>query len=127
MPETTYHAVTEWRRFQHYKGRNPPWLKVHRELLDSKRWRQLSAEAGRLLVDVWMLAAETSGVVDSTTLAWRLRMTEQDLDVPIQELQLADFITTHQDHASALQATSYHDAMPDQSRGRGEKEQRRSE
>jgi hypothetical protein len=29
-----YLRVKNWSEFQHYKDRNPPWIKLHRTLLD---------------------------------------------------------------------------------------------
>lgn len=31
-------SVTAWERFQHYKDRDPPWVKLYRDLLTSESW-----------------------------------------------------------------------------------------
>lgn len=31
-------CVTNWERFQHYKDRDPPWVKLYRDLLTSESW-----------------------------------------------------------------------------------------
>lgn len=31
-------AVKNWERFQHYKDRDPPWVKLYRDLLTSESW-----------------------------------------------------------------------------------------
>ena len=49
--------VVNWREFQHYKDREPPWIKLHRRLLQKPEWRKINGSAAKLLVDVWMLAA----------------------------------------------------------------------
>jgi hypothetical protein len=48
--------IKNWERFQHYKHRNPPWIKLHRELLSSETWVLLS-DASRVLAIALMLLA----------------------------------------------------------------------
>jgi hypothetical protein len=52
--------IRNWRRFQHYKDRNPPWIKLHFELLSSEDWVMLP-DASRLLAVVCMLLASRNG------------------------------------------------------------------
>lgn len=67
--------VRNWSKFQHYKKRNPPWIRLYRELIDTPEWRSLSDSAARLLVELWLLASEfdPGGRVpyDTMLLAWR--------------------------------------------------------
>ena len=51
-----YYAIKNWRHFQHYKHRNPPWVKLHQEILTSADWVML-ADASKLLAVVCMLVA----------------------------------------------------------------------
>src|SRR5689334_12302092 len=51
-----YYYVRNWRKFQHYKHRNPPWIKLHHELLTSSDWVML-ADASKLLALVCMMVA----------------------------------------------------------------------
>lgn len=51
-----YYHVKNWQRFQHYKDRNPPWIKLHYEIMTSEDWVML-ADAGKLLAVVCMLVA----------------------------------------------------------------------
>lgn len=51
-----YYRVRNWERFQHYKDRNPPWIKLHFEILTSPDWVML-ADASKLLAVVCMLVA----------------------------------------------------------------------
>lgn len=48
--------IKNWERFQHYKDRNPPWIKLHYDLLSSRDWVVLD-DASRLLAVVCMLLA----------------------------------------------------------------------
>jgi hypothetical protein len=73
--------VKNWSKFQHYKDRCPPWIKLHRELLNDRKFMALTpADRGNLLL-VWLLAAEYDGSIpdDPTEVAWRLRMPSIDL------------------------------------------------
>jgi uncharacterized phage protein (TIGR02220 family) len=51
-----YFKVKNWDQFQHYKDRNPPWIKLHFETLSSHDWVML-ADASKLLAVVCMLIA----------------------------------------------------------------------
>jgi hypothetical protein len=48
--------IKNWCKYQHYKERNPPWIKLHRELLTSETWVML-ADASRVLAIALMLLA----------------------------------------------------------------------
>ena len=76
--------------------RRPPWIKLHRQLLEIRKWHELSASSSKLLVECWLLASEESGGVLSgdvvTDLAWRLHRTANELVPALQELTDAGFI-----------------------------------
>ena len=81
--------IVRWEDFQHYRDRNPPWIKCYRNLLDDPEYRTLSHGARCLLHDLWLLASEgTDGCVhmDSGTLAWRLRESESDIAGRLSEI-----------------------------------------
>ena len=48
--------IRNWSKFQHYKDRNPPWIKLHYELLSSRDWVALD-DASRVLAIACMLVA----------------------------------------------------------------------
>ena len=50
------YAISNWRKFQHYSHRNPPWIKLHFEILSSADWVALS-DASRVLAIACMLIA----------------------------------------------------------------------
>ncbi len=41
-------ALTGWDRFQHYKDRDPPWVKLYRDILTSESW-VLGSDTSRLV------------------------------------------------------------------------------
>jgi hypothetical protein len=51
-----HYRITEWARYQHYKDRDPPWIKLHRDTLTSQTWVSLT-DAGRVLAIACMLVA----------------------------------------------------------------------
>lgn len=56
MARPEFFTVKNWAKFQHYKDRNPPWIKLHVEILSSEDWVTL-ADASRLLAVVCMVVA----------------------------------------------------------------------
>jgi len=74
--------IKNWTKFQHFKDRKPPWVKLYRDVLDDMEWYELDPLASKVLVMCWLIASEDEGRLPNTkTLAFRLRMTEkQTLD-----------------------------------------------
>lgn len=51
--------ITGWDELQHYKDRNPPWVKLHNQLLDSHAWGALPDAAKGHFTGLMMLASRT--------------------------------------------------------------------
>ncbi len=82
-------AVKGWSAFQHYKHRKPPWIRLHRKLIDDVDWHGLPVASRALAPMLWLLASETmNGVIDgdSKTLAFRLRIASSEFDEAIKPL-----------------------------------------
>lgn len=58
-----YYEVKNWSKYQHYKDRNPPWVKLHYEMLTSKDWVMLSDASKLLAVVCIMIASRHDGKV----------------------------------------------------------------
>ncbi len=73
--------IKNWSKFQHFKDRRPPWIKLYRDLLDDMQWHELDPLASKVLVTLWLLASEDQDgcLPDTKTLAWRMRMTEKQI------------------------------------------------
>jgi len=70
--------IKNWSKFQHFKDRRPPWIKLYRELLDDVEWHELDPLASKVLVMCWLIASEDDGnIPDVKKLAFRLRMPEK--------------------------------------------------
>ena len=50
--------VKDWSSFQSYKDRKPPWIRLHKSLLDNFEFQSMSANARALLPMFWLLASE---------------------------------------------------------------------
>jgi 5-methylcytosine-specific restriction endonuclease McrA len=87
------YAVKGWGEFQHYKDRNPPWIKLHRGLLDNIDYFTLSADAAKALPLIWILASERNGILpEAGELGFRLRVAKEFIDPIVQELYNAGFL-----------------------------------
>ena len=53
-----YLSVKNWEEFQHYKDREPKWIKVYRSLLIDYKFDQLSDGEFGILVKTWLLASQ---------------------------------------------------------------------
>ena len=74
------YRVKGWKKFQHFKDRKPPWIKLYRDLLNDREWFLLEPEAAKFLVFCWMIAAEYDGnLPDIETLAFRYRVASKEI------------------------------------------------
>lgn len=104
--------IRNWEKYQHYKFRRPPWIKLHKGLLDDQEFHQLSADSARSLIFLWLVASEANGELpDMTTLAFRLRTSEDKL-----KSTLSDLSAWLEQDASATLAPCKQDATTEKSR-----------
>jgi hypothetical protein len=104
-----------WREFQHYKDRNPPWIRLHRKLLDNKDFHRLPVASRALAPMLWLLASESvDGVIDADpdTLAFRLRSNEKEIAAALRPLMERGFFHTVQVASNTL-AECKHNAVPE--------------
>jgi len=87
--------VKNWTEFQHYRHRRPPWIKLHRGLLDDYAWHRLPEASRALGPMLWLLASEQAdGAIadDRETIAFRLHVTRDKVDEAIAPLIGAGFL-----------------------------------
>lgn len=85
--------IKNWGEFQHYKDRSPPWVKLHRLLLDNRDYYLLSPVAAKALPLLWLIASEADGALpDTETLAFRLRTTVGEAEQIVVELRARKFL-----------------------------------
>lgn len=55
--------MKNWDEFQHYKDRNPPWIKLHRSLLDDYEFARLQDASKAHLMLIWLFASQKNGLI----------------------------------------------------------------
>jgi hypothetical protein len=99
--------VKNWREFQHYSGRKPSWIKLHRDLLDNFDYHCLPVASRALAPCLWLLASEyDEGAIpfNPRAIAFRLRMNEPDFLEALNPLIEAGFFVCDADASGALAA-----------------------
>lgn len=105
--------VKNWREFQHYKGRKPPWIRLYRDLLDNFEFHSLPVASRALAPCIWLLASEyDEGAIpwNPRAIAFRLRMDEASFHEALNPLIEAGFLA-RDDNASGALATCGQDAL----------------
>lgn len=114
----------KWAEFQHYKDRSPPWIKLHRELLNNRDFMCLPLASKALAPLLWLLASESkTGAfeADLDELEFRLRISKKDIAEGLKPLIDKGFFID----ASGMLADCLRDAIPEREKeteAKGEKE-----
>lgn len=101
-----------WAVFQHYKDRSPPWIKLHRDILNDRKYMCLPVASKALAPMLWLLASESKdGSFDASVeeLHFRLRMEEKDIKQGIKALIDSGFFII----VSEVLAECYQVAIPE--------------
>jgi hypothetical protein len=104
-----------WAVFQHYKDRCPPWIKLHRDLLNDRVFMCLPLASKALAPLLWLLASESKdGTFDGSLdeLVFRLHITPKDYEDGLKPLIHNGFFIV----ASGVLADSYQVAIPETER-----------
>jgi hypothetical protein len=111
--------IKHWKKFQHFKDRKPPWVKLYRDILDDLQWHELDPLAAKVLVMLWLIASEDEGrIPNNKTLAFRLRLTESKTKEIVTKLSH----WLEQDDINTISDGHQHD-LPEREREKeGEKE-----
>lgn len=78
-----------WDKFQHYKDRCPPWIKLHRDILNDRVFANLPIASKALAPLLWLLASESKdGSFDAAIeeLAFRLHIASKDIEAGLKPL-----------------------------------------
>jgi hypothetical protein len=83
--------IKNWDKFQHYKDRNPPWIKLHSSILNDYDFLCLQDASKAHLMLLWVLASQTDNHIpsDLAFLEKRLCLTSK---IKIDALQKLGFI-----------------------------------
>jgi len=79
-------TVKNWDTFQHYGKRNPPWIKLHRAILDDYTFCALPDTSKAHLMLLWLYASQNNGTVphDVSFLERKLSIASLDIEMLIQ-------------------------------------------
>jgi hypothetical protein len=113
-----------WTIFQHYKDRCPPWVKLHRELLNDKQFMCLPVASKALAPLLWLLASESkTGEFDGSIeeLVFRLRFTVKEVEAGLKPLIDKGFFLS----ASGVLADCLQGAIPETETEREERERQK--
>ena len=91
--------ICNWARFQHYKDRDPPWIKLYRDMLSAESW-VLGTDTSRLVqVAIILLAARYSNEIPYRWALIRkvasLDCSEQQFDEALRHLEDTEFLIIH--------------------------------
>lgn len=107
--------VKKWDEFQHYKERNPPWIKLHKGYLDNYEFQCLPVDSRALAPMIWLLASESKdGSIEYNLekIGFRIRMSALELEAALVPLISGGFLEL-EGVAIAPLAERKQDAMPE--------------
>lgn len=67
MSERRIRNWDKWQSYRKDRGQ-PPWIKIHREVMRNPEWVSLSDAQRGQLVAIWLLAADRNGVIPASPL-----------------------------------------------------------
>lgn len=115
-------SVKNFERFQHYKDRSPPWIKLYNSLLDDYHFAQLPDASKWHLVAIWLLASRSNNSIPADEV-WVTRMAGAHTPVHFAPLISAGFIEIYDDASGAVAPRKQDDDLE----GEGERETKERE
>lgn len=88
-------SVKNFARFQHYKDRAPPWIKLYNELLDDYEFGRLPDASKMHLIAIWLLASRSDNKIPYDA-AWVGKRINANTKVDLTLLACAGFIVVDQ-------------------------------
>lgn len=91
--KTPFLEIKNWATFQHYGKRNPPWIKLHRAILDDYAFCSLPDVTKGHLMLLWLYASQNNGNVphDVPFLERKLSISNLDIEALIEAGFLVPF------------------------------------
>lgn len=118
---TGYFSVRNFDKFQHYKDRNPPWIRLYNSLLDSYEYACLPDASKAHLLAIFLLASRLNNKIPADV-HWLKNAIHATESVDLNVLTAHDFIVMDHDCSETLAACEQ-SALPEKRRGRGETEE----
>lgn len=129
----TRYRIKNWDEYQSYRdGRRILWIKLYTRLLDDPEWHRLNGFDAKSLINLWIVASETDGILPSTyKISFRLRITEKQAIRLLSELShwveayddglLQDFTSLSQTPTNFYGEEKRREEKESEKRGEGEK------
>jgi len=107
--------IKNWSKFQHYKDRNPPWIKLHFEMLSSEDWVVLDDASRVLAVACMLVASRDEGFVrvDSKGRRYIKRVAYLNQEPDFKPLIECGFLTDASGHLADA-STALADVRPEE-------------
>lgn len=103
-------VVLGWEKFQHYKDRDPPWIKLYRDLLTSESW-VVGTDASRLVqIASMLLAARYHNATPLNFTLFRkvasLDISEAEFTAAVEHLKATNFLEIQEQTVNGKQSAS---------------------
>lgn len=100
--------VIDWENLQHYKDRDPKWIKVYRGMLSNYNFNKLPDAAKGHLILIWLLAAQLNNQIPNDP-AWIKEQIHSQESPDIECLVTAGFLECYEaaDKPVQLRTESY--------------------
>jgi len=103
-------VIPNWRRFQHYKDRQPRWIKVYTELMSDPAFLGLTFAQRGLLISLWLEYARSRRAIRVRAASVSRQLGGRVASAQLEALSDAGFIEVT---ASNVLAERYQDASPE--------------
>jgi hypothetical protein len=117
--------VKNHHQFQHYRDRNPPWIKLYGSTFNDCAFTELPDASKLLLIGLWVLASRTRNhtPLKPKWITSQLSLTER---LDLQPLVDAGFIIIHKRAASGLLTSRQQDVALSREEGEGQLQEEKS-
>lgn len=119
-----YLSIKNLRKYQHYKNRRPPWIKLHREVLSDYAFGCLQDASKAHLMLLWLLATEYDNRIPCDP-EWLGRKLEAQSPINLDELVSAGFVEVYEADGTLVNGASDVLASRKQNRTTEERGERR--
>ena len=106
-----YLRVKNFEKYQHYKDRRPPWIKLYSSLLDDYAFACLQDASKAHLMLLWLLASQSNNRIPYDE-KWIARKINTTAPIDLQTLIAQGFLEVEQDASETL-APRKQSAMPE--------------
>jgi hypothetical protein len=118
-------SIKGFEKHQHYKNRNPPWIKLHRSTLSDYAFGCLQDASKAHLMLLWLLASGVENKIPYD-LPWIQKQLGANEPIDVEELILQGFIEVGQDDGKPLADRKQNAPLVEKRRGRVETEKRKT-